>query len=125
MHRVASYSRSRIAVRAVAAVLIAVLGTAACQSKPLISGPQIKSFLYEVQIGMTREDVISRLGEPADRLTIEDTEFLFYYTDWINTPNAVERSPFAVKEGKVIAMGKTYYEDFLKVRNMYKNNRAS
>jgi len=119
------YSWSRNAVRVVAAALIVVLGTAACQSKPLISGPQLKSFLYEVQIGMTREDVISRLGEPADRLAIEDTEFLFYYTDWINTPKAVERSPFAIKDGKVIAMGKTYYEDFLKARNMYKNNRAS
>src|SRR5215813_11810177 len=74
--RVQHYSWSRIAVRVVAA-LIAVLGTAACQSKPLISGPRMKSFLYDVQIGMTREDVISRLGVPADRLAIEDTEFLF------------------------------------------------
>ena len=107
-------------MRAVTVVLVVMLGATGCESKTLISGPQMKSFFYDIEIGMTREDVISRLGKPADRLTIGDTEFLFYYTDWLNTPKAVERSPFAVVSGKVVAMGKTYYEAFLKARGMYR-----
>jgi hypothetical protein len=42
-------------------------------------------------------------------------------TDWINTPKAIERSPIAIVDGTVVAMGKAhYYEDFLKSRGRFK-----
>jgi hypothetical protein len=46
----------------------------------------------------------------------DEMEFLFYFTDWINTPKAIDRSPIAIVDGTVVALGKTYYEDFLKSR---------
>jgi hypothetical protein len=69
---------------------------------------------------MSREEVINQLGEPAQQLKIEDTEFLFYFTDWINAPASIERSPIVFVNGKVVAMGKTYYHNFLKARGLYK-----
>ena len=56
-------------------------------------------------------EVIRQLGEPAQRYTLDEMEFLFYFTDWINTPKAIDRSPIAIVDGTVVALGKTYYED--------------
>jgi hypothetical protein len=61
---------------------------AACESKRLLAGPPLHTFLYDIHVGMTRMEVIRQLGEPADRLTVDEIEFLFYYTDWINTPKS-------------------------------------
>ena len=74
-----------------------------------MSGPQLVSLLHKVEIGMSREDVVLLLGEPAQQQKIEDTEFLFYFTDWINTPASIERSPIALVNGKVVAVGKTHF----------------
>ena len=70
--------------------------------------------MNEVQIGMTRDDLIRSVGEPADRITVDGTELLFYCTDWTNTAKAVDRSPFAIVNGKVVAMGKPDYHESLK-----------
>ena len=43
--------------------------------------------------------MIRRLA--ADRLTIDETEFLVYTTDWVDTPpKAIDRSPFAIVNGR-------------------------
>lgn len=103
---------------AIAAVLV-LLGTVACQSKPIVTGQQMVSLLHKIEIGMSREEVIRQIGEPAQQQKIEDTEFLFYFTDWINGPAAIERSPIVLVDGKVVAMGKTYYNTFLKARGLH------
>jgi hypothetical protein len=92
---------------------ILLFGLTACESKRLLSGPELHSF-YEIQVGLTRENVIRLLGEPVDRQTIDDTEFLFYYASWMNTARANEHSPLAIVNGTVVAMGETYYRNFLK-----------
>ena len=107
-----------IRARPVIAMVLVLLGTAACQGRSIVSGPQLVSLLYKIEIGMSREDVIRLLGEPGQQQKIEDTEFLFYFTDWINTSASIERSPIVLVNGKVIAMGKTYFQNFLKVRGL-------
>jgi hypothetical protein len=90
------------------AAFVLLLGVAACESKAVVSGPALLSLLYDIEIGTPREEVIHQVGTPADRLTIDETEFLFYYTDWVDTPKAIDRSPFAIVNGRVAGMGKTY-----------------
>lgn len=111
---------ARKRARTLAAVLF--LGLAACASKPILSGPPLRAFLYDIQVGTPREELIRQLGEPAERITVDETEFLFYYTDWINTSKAIERSPFAIEDGRVVSMGKTYYYAYLKAHGRFKGD---
>lgn len=90
--------------------------------KPILSGPPLRAFLYDIQVGTPREELIRQLGEPAERITVDETEFLFYYTDWINTSKAIERSPFAIEDGRVVSMGKTYYYAYLKAHGRFKGD---
>jgi len=111
---------ARKRARTLAAALF--LGLAACASKPILSGPPLRAFLYDIQVGTPREELIRQLGEPAERITVDETEFLFYYTDWINTSKAIERSPFAIEDGRVVSMGKTYYYAYLKAHGRFKGD---
>jgi hypothetical protein len=77
----------------------------------LLAGPPLHTLLYNIHVGMMWAEVIRQLGEPAQRYTLDEMEFLFYFTDWINTPKAIDRSPIAIVDGTVVALGKTYYED--------------
>jgi hypothetical protein len=99
---------------------ILLIALTACESKRLLSGPPLHFFLFDIQVGMTREEILRRLGEPGDRQTIDQTEFLFYYTPWMSTAKANERSPIAIVNGVVMAMGSTHYYDFLNARGMFK-----
>jgi len=53
-------------------------------------------------------------GSPADRPTIDETEFLVKTADGVNIPKAIDRSPLAIVNGRVVAMGKTYDHEFLR-----------
>ena len=77
----------------------------------MLAGPPLHTLLYNIHVGMMWAEVIRQLGEPAQRYTLDEMEFLFYFTDWINTPKAIDRSPIAIVDGTVVALGKTYYED--------------
>jgi hypothetical protein len=57
---------------------ICLVGVATCKSKAVVSSPSLLSLLYDIEIGTPREEVIHQVGTPADRLTIDETEFLFY-----------------------------------------------
>ena len=105
----------------VVAILIILQCAIACQSKPIISSQQGHSLIRKVEIGMTREEVIDMVGIPAEQQVVDGTEFLFYYVDWINKSAAVERSPVALVNGKVIAMGKSYYQQFLRARGLLRD----
>ena len=84
--------------------------------------PSAASFPLRHPSQHAREELIRQLGEPAERITVDETEFLFYYTDWINTSKAIERSPFAIEDGRVVSMGKTYYYAYLKAHGRFKGD---
>src|SRR5215467_13768929 len=53
-------------------------------------------------------------GSQPDRPTIDETEFLVKTADGVNIPKAIDRSPLAIVNGRVVAMGKTYDHEFLR-----------
>jgi hypothetical protein len=93
---------------------VLLLALEGCESKRLLAGPPLHTLLYNIHVGMMWAEVIRQLGEPAQRYTLDEMEFLFYFTDWINTPKQSDRH--RGWHGRRASLGKTYYEDFLKSR---------
>jgi len=90
---------------------VLLLALAGCESKRLLAGLPLHTFLYDIHVGMTRAEVIRQLGELAQ----------CYTTRWSScstsrTGSTPRSSPIAIVDGTVVALGKTYYEDFLKSR---------
>jgi|SRR5215470_11037817 len=65
----------------------------------------------KIKVGMSRSDVISYLGSPQKSETVGSTEFLFYTPVWYVLPQVISsQNPIAVRDGKVVGMGKSYYD---------------
>ena len=77
--------------------------------------PQASALVSDrIQIGMSREVVIDYLGTPQRIEKYGTTEFFFYNPHWTVAIGAIGRLPIAIADGKVVAFGKSYYEDFKK-----------
>jgi hypothetical protein len=73
------------------------------QSNALVNG--------KIKIGMTRGDVVGYLGPPQKSEMVGSTEFLFYTPIWYVLPLFVSsQNPIAIRDGKVVGMGKSDYE---------------
>ncbi len=97
------------------AVALLVLAHApGCQSIEILSAQQGGALVHNTKVGMSREEVVSQLGEPHKREVIQNTEFLFYNTNWAMAQSAEQRSPIAIAQNKVVGLGKPYYEAFVK-----------
>ena len=73
------------------------------QSSALLSG--------WVQVGMTRAEVEHRLGFPQKIEKVGTTAFYFYAPGLHILPTMVSpHSPVAIADGKVVGMGKSYYD---------------
>lgn len=67
----------------------------------------------KIKIGMGRGDVVTYLGPPQKSETIGSTEFLFYTPVWYILPLFVSsQNPIAIREGKVVGLGKSHYDSF-------------
>jgi hypothetical protein len=97
-----------------AALLVLAHIVAGCQGYEIVSPQQASILVNGVQVGMSEGDIVRQLGEPQNHEDHGATKFFFYRTDWINAPAAAERSPIAIAEGKVVGLGKTYYDNFVK-----------
>jgi SmpA/OmlA family protein len=102
-------------LRPVVAVLLLAL-TAACGTE-ILSAQQGGALVHQTQLGMSREEVVSRLGAPHRSETYETTEFLFYNTNWALATAAEQRSPIAIAHDKVIGLGKAYYDTYVKAHS--------
>lgn len=73
------------------------------QSSTLLSG--------WVQVGMTRAEVEGRLGFPQKIEKVGTTAFYFYAPGLFIPPAMTSpHSPIAIADGKVVGMGKAYYD---------------
>jgi hypothetical protein len=79
------------------------------QASALISGT--------IKVGMSRADVIARVGTPHRTEAIGGTEFLFHNTAWYMALTASSHSPVAITDDKVAGIGRSYYETFRKTAN--------
>jgi hypothetical protein len=73
------------------------------QSSALLSG--------WVQVGMTRAEVEHRLGFPQKIEKVGTTAFYFYAPGLYILPTIVSpHSPIAIADGRVVGVGKAYYD---------------
>jgi len=90
-------------------LLIACI-TAGCESFNVLSPQRSGALLRTIQIGMSEAEVTEQLGEPQKQELRGDTKFLYYATSWQIAEKAKERSPVAIRDGKVVGLGITYQE---------------
>jgi hypothetical protein len=70
--------------------------------------------LLSLQVGMTREEVISLMGQPAKREAYGSTEYLIYKTNTTGQSERADFTPIAITNGKVAGWGRNYYDSSLK-----------
>jgi outer membrane protein assembly factor BamE (lipoprotein component of BamABCDE complex) len=66
--------------------------------------------ITKLQVGMKRDEVIALMGQPGKREEYGKTEFLFYRTDHTQISDAVDFTPVAIANGKVVGWGRDIYD---------------
>jgi hypothetical protein len=100
-------------LRSIAACLLLAEAVAGCATGPYLPPSQAQALL-RIMGGMSREEVVSQLGAPHRQETVGKTEFLFYRTDWRTATESEKFSPVAIVDGKVVGLGRVYYQDAVK-----------
>ena len=68
----------------------------------------------QLNVGMSRDEVLSILGTPYKREVYDDREFLIYKTNHVARSEKERFTPILLKSGKVIGWGRNYYDDTIK-----------
>jgi hypothetical protein len=95
-------------MRRLLALLLVVTITAGCEGFDVLSPQRTGALIRTIEIGMTEAEVVNHLGKPQKEETRGDTKFLFYATPWQVAEKAKERSPIAIRDGKVVGVGIAY-----------------
>lgn len=114
-------------------IVIALISLAGCAGSPAWDSMQISSTrseaeknnanLMKVQIGQTKEELLSVMGQPTKReaYKLSDSkivEFLFYRTTGWSSSNTGDRdaqfTPVAIESGKVSGWGRNYYDQVVR-----------
>jgi hypothetical protein len=104
-----SWSRSITASLLLAYAVVAC----GCQGDPFL--PAVKAqALFKIKVGMSRDEIVGQIGQPHKQETFGTTEFLTYRTDFYDAATAQTFSPIAIVDGKVVGLGKGYYDNFVK-----------
>ena len=64
-----------------------------------------------IRVGMSRADVIDKIGTPHRTETNGSMEFLFYDVIWMMKPTAGSANPIAIQGGKVVGTGASFYNE--------------
>jgi len=60
---------------------------------------------------MSRDAVVTQLGDPHRIETNGKMEFLFYRAPWTMSWGTIGSNPIAVVDGKVVGMGSSFYSE--------------
>lgn len=71
--------------------------------------------LRSIRVGMSREEVVSQLGEPSKTDKFDGAEFLYYRTIAILATEAQAYSPVVIENGKVVGFGTAYESTRMKL----------
>jgi hypothetical protein len=74
-----------------------------------------KSHLMNIQVGMSREELLAIMGTPGKREAYGRTEFLMYKTDVGNSDQEIY-TPIALVDGKVAGWGRNYYDNAIRTK---------
>src|SRR5215467_13888755 len=94
------------------ALLAIALLAAGCESFDVLSPQRTGALLRTIQIGMSEAEVSEHLGKPQKQETRGDTKFLYYATPWQIAEKAKERTPIAIRDGKIVGLGSAYLQKF-------------
>jgi hypothetical protein len=94
------------------ALLAVAIAASACESFDVLGPQRAATLFHKIQIGMSQTEVIDQLGKPHKAEVRGTTEFLFYQTAWQIAEEAKQRSPIAVRDGKVVGLGDAYLKLF-------------
>jgi hypothetical protein len=72
--------------------------------------------LMKLQVGMTKEEVLSIMGKPQRHETHGDAEILFYTTGDAGDPEQ-DTTPLTIISGRLVGWGHLDYESILRSRN--------
>jgi len=76
-----------------------------------------------LQVGMSRDEVITTMGKPQIRESYGKTEFLIYRTDFPASSGTADFTPVAVVNGKVTGWGRDFYDETRKKRVQVSANK--
>jgi hypothetical protein len=93
------------------ALLAVAIGASACESFDVLGPQRSAALLHKIQIGMNQTEVIDQLGKPHREEVQGTTQLLFYQTAWQIAEEAKQRSPIAIRDGKVVGLGTAYLKN--------------
>lgn len=101
-------------------VLLLVSSAAGCgevvrQVESMQQGATAKT----LSVGMSREDLISLMGEPKKRENYGKTEFLIYETNYLAFTDTGRFTPIALVNDKVTGWGHEYYGAVVKAQSSW------
>jgi hypothetical protein len=99
-------------MRQLAALLVVASITTGCESFDVLSPQRTGALIRTIQVGMSEEEVVAHLGKPQKQEARGDMKFLFYATPWQVAEKAKQRSPIAIKDGKIVGLGVSYLAKF-------------
>ncbi|MGI9382706.1 MAG: hypothetical protein ACR2PO_06090 [Methyloligellaceae bacterium] len=101
-------------------VLCVASSTAGCgEVVRQVESMQQSSTAKTLTVGMSRDDLISLMGQPKKRENYGRTEFLIYETNYLAFTDSGRFTPIAVVNGKVIGWGHEYYGAVVKAQSTW------
>ena len=84
-----------------------------------VESMQQSSTAKTLTVGMSRDDLISLMGQPKKRENYGRTEFLIYETNYLALTESGRFTPIAVVNGKVTGWGQEYYGAVVKAQSTW------
>jgi hypothetical protein len=78
--------------------------------------------LLKLQLGMTRDEVLSVMGRPQRQEIYGDSEVLFYTTGDVGNPTE-DTTPLMLVGGQLVGLGHLDYESFLRSHKAVRDGR--
>lgn len=93
---------------AIIILLILAISVCGCGFSKALIAPANRYNLSSLQVGMTKDQVISTMGRPYKKEAHEDKEYFFYVTEWIpfSEEEAEELTPLVFENNKLVGWGK-------------------
>ena len=95
-------------------LVVALLSISGCGISRQLESRAANDKLMQLNVGMSRDEVLSVLGKPYKREVYGEDEFLIYETNFIAKAEKEQFTPILIKSGKVAGWGRNYYDDAIK-----------
>ncbi|TAH33128.1 MAG: DUF3192 domain-containing protein [Alphaproteobacteria bacterium] len=93
---------------------VVLLTLTACGVAAKNRSDDVRAKLNELEIGMTKEQVLRVMGKPYKRELYGKSEYFIYETDHWATVDQDKYTPIYLENGKVRGWGSSYYDNSIK-----------